>query len=83
MSTPLFNKYGTSVLSPTSKVSDDLLPPLSINIFLFVGVTINVLSPCPTSIKWIFKVPGIIFNTLKTKITINKIAIIFLLFFFI
>lgn len=58
----------------------DLLSPPSIKIVLPYGVSINVLSPCPTSIKCIFKFFGIIFKVQIIIIGIKIIDIYFFLF---
>ena len=63
----------------TSK-SDQSLPPPSIKIDLFCGVTIKLQSPCPTSTKYIFKFLGIIKIKLYNKLKINIVEINFFLF---
>lgn len=60
---------------PTSKF-DVSLPPPSINIVLFDGVSINVQSPCPTSTKYIFKFLGITRAKKMTKMLMNSKIII-------
>ena len=70
------NKYGSKTLFPTSKLLDAVLPPLSINITLLVSVRINVLSPCPTSIKLILSFFGV-----GKKLTINTVNIIITIIF--
>jgi hypothetical protein len=62
--------YGNNVFSPTLK-SENSLPPPSISIVLFLGVTIKVESPCPTSIKYTFKFCGIKLNKENETHTIN------------
>ena len=49
--------------------SSDRLPPPSINIFLLLGVTIKVQSPCPTSTKYTFNSLFLNFKNEKSIIT--------------
>lgn len=53
---PLSSKYGSKVCSPTLKLPVSLPPP-SINIVFLEGVCSKMLSPCPTSIKFIVVYP--------------------------
>ena len=70
------NKYGSNVFSPTSKLPNSLPPP-SIKIVFLDGVSIKVLSPCPTSMKYIFtfEVGSFIkYGNIRIKISIIKIS---------